>query len=92
MHLLNVAALALLSGSLALAALNEARDEWQPSADSLACLYMTNDYDWAGEGQNLCEVGGQCGEFQSKCLVHSLYDTSLPLALEEQHRERVCIC
>ncbi|KAK4545046.1 hypothetical protein LTR36_003597 [Oleoguttula mirabilis] len=61
MQFLSIAAIALLSSPFALAAVKEARDEWQPSASSLACLYMTNSYDWSGESQNLCEVGGQCG-------------------------------
>ncbi|KAI7083172.1 hypothetical protein KC356_g7779 [Hortaea werneckii] len=36
------------------------RDEFQPTADSLNCLYMTNDVNWAGEGQNLCNLSGYC--------------------------------
>ncbi|KAI6904569.1 hypothetical protein D0869_07653 [Hortaea werneckii] len=38
----------------------QARDEFQPTADSLNCLYMTNDISWAGEGQNLCNLSGYC--------------------------------
>ncbi|KAI7668404.1 hypothetical protein KC322_g16443 [Hortaea werneckii] len=36
------------------------RDEFQPTANSLNCLYMTNDVNWAGEGQNLCNLSGYC--------------------------------
>ncbi|KAI7155432.1 hypothetical protein KC349_g6994 [Hortaea werneckii] len=36
------------------------RDEFQPTADSLNCLYMTNDVNWAGESQNLCNLSGYC--------------------------------
>ncbi|KAK5135749.1 hypothetical protein LTR08_004735 [Meristemomyces frigidus] len=53
--------IALLSGSLALAGKHSPRDEWQPSPQSLACLYMTTDVNWKGDGQNLCEVSGRCG-------------------------------
>ncbi|KAK3724519.1 hypothetical protein LTR37_001143 [Vermiconidia calcicola] len=38
----------------------QARDEWQPSATSLVCLYMTNGVNWTGEGLNICSVGGIC--------------------------------
>lgn len=43
----------------------EARDEWQPTASTLTCLYLTNEPEWAGEGINPCEVGGTCGMQQS---------------------------
>lgn len=39
----------------------EARDEWQVGSSNLLCLYMTNEPNWAGDGINLCEVGGTCG-------------------------------
>ena len=69
MNLLTFTAFTLLSSSLALAVKEYPRDEWQLDADSLACLYMTSDVDWKGEGQNLCEVSGQCGRHrcQIKC-------------------------
>ena len=51
------------------------RDEWQPSAESLACLYMTNEINWAGEGVNLCEIGGTCGKYSSFTLSSRLADT-----------------
>ncbi|RMY52757.1 hypothetical protein D0864_14215 [Hortaea werneckii] len=38
------------------------RDEFQPTAGSLNCLYMTNDVNWAGEGQNLCNLSGFCSD------------------------------
>ena len=41
----------------------ETRDEWQISPDGLQCLYMTNEANWAGEGENLCFTGGKCGMF-----------------------------
>ncbi|KAK3706155.1 hypothetical protein LTR37_012856 [Vermiconidia calcicola] len=45
---------------LATASQLQAHDEWQPSATSLVCLYMTNGVNWTGEGLNVCEVGGMC--------------------------------
>ncbi|RMZ01321.1 hypothetical protein D0860_07664 [Hortaea werneckii] len=46
------------------------RDEFQPTADSLNCLYMTNDVNWAGEGQNLCNLSGYC----SSCFATMLQE------------------
>lgn len=47
----------------------QARDEWQTNPSTLNCLYFTNEPNWAGEGINLCEVGGTCGQYTS--LPHS---------------------
>jgi len=51
----------LLSGVLAIAG-NARRDEFQPTDASLTCMFMTNNYHWHGEGQNICEIAGQCGK------------------------------
>jgi len=66
MHFLTNLAAFALSCSLASAGQPLARDEWQPSAGSLACLYLTTEPQWQGEGQNLCEVSGQCSKFSSR--------------------------
>ena len=28
--------------------------------NNLLCLYLTNGLNWAGEGENLCQIAGQC--------------------------------
>ncbi|KAK5124491.1 hypothetical protein LTR85_001708 [Meristemomyces frigidus] len=81
MHFLGIAAVTLMSSSLALAAVKKARDEWQPNADSLACLYMTNAYNWLGESQNLCEVGGQCGNTLPDGLTKSVSSAGPPAGM-----------
>ncbi|GAB1733528.1 hypothetical protein NU195Hw_g9294t1 [Hortaea werneckii] len=48
------------------------RDEFQPTADSLNCLYMTNDVNWAGEGQNLCNLSGYCSSGENCTGIQSL--------------------
>ncbi|TKA77291.1 hypothetical protein B0A55_04333 [Friedmanniomyces simplex] len=51
------AALVLATVSVAAVAVKN-RDEGGPTP---ICVYMTNDYNWKGEGMNFCKVGGQCG-------------------------------
>lgn len=59
MQLLQLANALFISSALASAVL-DVRDEFQPTAGSLACFYMTNDLNWAGEGQNICAISGEC--------------------------------
>lgn len=63
MHLITLITTILLLSPLTLAATVCRRDEWQPSASSLACLYMTNEAGWHGEGLNICEVPGKCSKY-----------------------------
>jgi len=50
----------------------QARDELQTDyTGELVCLYMTDGVNWTGEGQNICEVPGQCGEHDPR---HQLPD------------------
>lgn len=53
---------ALVFGTTGASASIEMRDQFQPTEDSLACFYMTNELDWKGEGQNICAVSGQCSQ------------------------------
>ena len=64
MKLLTVATAFLFCSASVASNSMETRDEGGPIP---ICLYMTNDYNWNGEGINFCQVGGQCGE---QCTFH----------------------
>lgn len=55
-----------------------ARDEWQPTASTLTCLYLTTEANWGGEGINLCEVGGTCSTLSPPNLPGSSNSPSHP--------------
>ena len=63
------AVLLILSRTLTKAHPPDGRDK-ELTTSGLACLYMTTEPNWQGEGQNICDVPGVCS---SDYLPHFIF-------------------